>query len=192
MTTTVQSVVASKADMMRYRDPERIQGYCRSCDHYGMYWSCPPFEAQPFETLPAWSHAVLLTQKTPVAAGSTPADLVQQFLAARQSLGERMMQWETDGALAVIAGHCFGCKACTRAKGVACCVPARMRYSLEALGFDVTGLTEGLAGQLIDWPASGVPAYLMIVGALLCPRRDLAERLAADAGAAGDPSISTK
>ena len=177
-TETIQAVVVSRAEMMRYHDPERIQAYCQSCEKYGMYWSCPPFEAQPFDRLADWSHGVVVTQKTPVVAASTPADLVDQFLVARQSLGERMLQCEGEGALAVIAGHCFGCGACTRPRGIACCVPARMRYSLEALGFDVTGLAQGLVGQTIPWPESGLPDHLLIVGALLCRDFDLATRRA--------------
>ena len=43
MTETRRSVIVSKADMMRYHDPERIQAYCRSCEKHGLYWSCPPF-----------------------------------------------------------------------------------------------------------------------------------------------------
>ena len=80
MTETLHTVVVSRADMMRYYDPVRVQGYCQSCEKYGAYWSCPPFEAQPLSQLPVWTHAVLMAQKTPVDAGSTPADLVRQFL----------------------------------------------------------------------------------------------------------------
>lgn len=186
-TETIQTVVASQDEMMRYHDPERIQAYCQSCEKYGMYWSCPPFDEQPFDSLAVWSHAVLVTQKTPVAAGSTPKNLVDQFLVARQALGERMLRYEGEGALAVIAGHCFGCGTCTRPRGIACCVPARMRYSLEALGFDVTGLAEGLAGQAIPWPESGMPDHLLIVGALLCRDFDFATQVATavPAGACG-------
>jgi len=167
-------VLVSKADMLRHHDPERIQGYCRSCEKYGLYWSCPPFAETPLEQLPEWSHAVLVTQKTRVEAGASKDDLIAQFLASRQTFGDMMLGWECAGALAVVAGHCFGCTRCTRSRGIACCAPSRLRYSLEALGFDVTGLAEGLAGQTMHWPASGVPDYLITVGALLCAHRDLA------------------
>ena len=53
-------------------------------------------------------------------------------------------------------------------------MPSKMRYSLEALGFDVTTLAEKLAGQSLHWPKSGVPDYLLIVGALLCRDQTLA------------------
>ena len=173
----VRAVLASKAEVMRYYDPVRIQGYCRACEKYGLFWSCPPFDEAPLEKLPTWSHAVLITQKTWVDPGSTKESLVDQFLAARQVLGDKLERWEADGTIGVIAGHCSACSVCTRSRGVVCCSPDRMRYSLEGLGFDVTGLVEGLAGQKMDWPTGGVPAYLLIVGALLCSSRDIAEPL---------------
>lgn len=174
---SVRAVLASKADVMRYYDPVRIQGYCGACEKYGLFWSCPPFDEAPLKKLPTWSHAVLITQKTWVDPGSTKESLVDQFLAARQILGDTLERWAAGVAIAVIAGHCSGCSACTRSKGYACCSPGRMRYSLEGLGFDVTGIAEGLVGQKMDWPTSGVPAYLLIVGALLCPSHDIAERI---------------
>ena len=89
MTGTVHTVIVSKADMMRYYDPERIQGYCRTCEKYGQFWSCPPFENSPLEQLPPWTHAILVTQKTWVEPDSTKERLIEQFLAARQILAER-------------------------------------------------------------------------------------------------------
>ena len=169
--------IASKADMMRYHDPDRIQAYCRSCEKYGMFWSCPPFEEQPMTQLPEWTHALLVTHKIRVEAGSTQEELIEQFQAARQILGDMLLRWEDEGAVAVVAGHCFGCSVCTRPKDIPCIAPSRMRYSLEALGFDVTGLTEGLAGQTMHWPENGRPDYLILVGVLLCPRLDLAMTL---------------
>jgi len=176
-TEVAQTVIISKAKMMQYHDPVRIQDYCRSCEKYGMYWSCPPFEEQPLARLSEWSHAVLVTQKTLVMTGSTKEELISQFLDARQVLIDLMKLYESDHVLGVIAGHCFGCTTCTRPKGIACCAPSRMRYSLEALGFDVTGLAEGLAGQTMHWPTSGMPDYLITVGALLCPSLDFAMSL---------------
>ncbi len=172
------SMIVSREEMLRHHDPERIQAYCQSCDKFGQYWSCPPFAEQPLAQLGAWTHAVLVTQKTPVDARSTKEGLIEHFLAARETLCDVLRRSEKEGALAVVAGHCDGCSACTRPRGIACCVPSRMRYSLEALGFDVTGLAEGLAGQTMQWPAHGVPEYLLLVGAMLCPSHDVAETLA--------------
>lgn len=177
MNETPHIVIVRRSDMMRYHEPERIQGYCRSCEKHGQYWSCPPFDTPPLEQLGEWTHAVLVTQKTRVEPSSTQEDLIGCFLAARKTLCDTMRQAESDGAVAVVAGHCEGCTSCTRSRGIDCCAPSRMRYSLEALGFDVTGLAEGLSNQKVQWPAHGMPEYLMTVGALLCPGFDVAARL---------------
>lgn len=168
-TEAARTTLVSREDMMRHYDPERIQGYCRACDKYGLFWSCPPFDAPPLESLPSWSRALLITQKTWVPKDACKDDLIRWFLAARNTLGEFMTTQETDGAIAIIAGHCSGCPTCPRARGGACCAPTRMRYSLEALGFDITKMVEDLAGQTMDWPESGAPDYLLVVGALLIP-----------------------
>lgn len=161
---------------MAYFDLPRIQGYCASCEKYGLYWSCPPYATQPIDVLGDWSHAVLVTQKTRVPVGSTPDSLISFFLHARQSLCERIHALERAGAVGVVPGYCDGCKTCTRSRNMACCKPASLRYSLEALGFDVTGLAEGLAGQKMHWPDSGVPDYLIMVGALLCATPEIAQQ----------------
>ena len=174
-----RTVVVSHADMMRFHDADRIQAYCKTCEKYGRFWSCPPFEAQPLAVLPAWTCAVLVTQKTRLETDISNDDLIQQFLTSNRFLSDFLLQRETKGATAIVAGHCSGCTPCTRDRGAACCTPARLRYSLEALGFDVTALAEKLAGQAVPWPKDGRPDRLIIVGALLCRDFDLAHRLAA-------------
>ena len=174
---TLRVVLTSQADMMRYYDPERIQGYCRSCDKYGLFWSCPPFDEDPLKKLPAWTHALLVIQKTRIDHVSTQAQLIERFLAVRRTLGDTLDHWAVDGTVPVIAGHCSGCTVCTRSRGIGCSSPGRLRYSLEGLGFDVTALVEGLAGQKMGWPVPGVPGELLIVGTMLCPSPDLATRI---------------
>ena len=164
---------------MRHHDPVRIQGYCQGCEKSGQFWSCPPFETPALERFPAWTHGVLVCQKTWLAEGTTKELLIERFLETRARFGAMMtgLERRQAGTIALIAGHCSGCGTCTRAEGKACRTPERLRYSLEAVGFDVTGLAEGLAGQKLHWPKSGLPDYLMTVGTLLCPDRAGAERV---------------
>jgi hypothetical protein len=166
----VHAAFATRTALMRHHDPERVQGYCRSCEKYGRFWSCPPFAAPPLAGFPEWTHAVIVCRQTPIAPGTTKEQLVERFLVERVSFGERVRRIEAgcERVTGLVAGHCSGCADCTRAEGKPCRAPERMRYSLEAVGFDVTGLAEGLAGVKIHWPKSGVPAYLTTVGALLC------------------------
>ena len=80
------SLIVSRVEMLRHHDPERIQAYCQSCEKFGQYWSCPPFAEQPLAQLGAWTHAVLVTQKTPVDPLLTKEELIAHFLAARETL----------------------------------------------------------------------------------------------------------
>ena len=35
----------------RFRDADRIAGYCRTCPNYGQSWGCPPFDFDAEEYL---------------------------------------------------------------------------------------------------------------------------------------------
>lgn len=177
--SAVHASLATRADLLRHHDPERVQGYCRSCEKYGRFWSCPPFAVSPLASFPEWSHAVIVCRQTRIEPGTTKEQLVERFLAERVSFGGQMRRLEGQfpQVMALVAGHCSGCAECTRSEGKPCRAPERMRHSLEAVGFDVTGLAEGLAGVKIHWPKNGVPDYLTTVGALLCPEEGVAMQL---------------
>lgn len=183
----LHAVVSTRAELLRYHEPERIQGYCRGCEKHGVYWSCPPFAQAPLEHFPEWTHVVVLCRRIPVAPGTTWEQLLARFQASRVVFGAiaRELEAKRPGVTALVAGHCAGCTDCTRGAGLPCRAPARMRYSLEAVGFDVSGLAEALAGIKLHWPKSGVPDYLTTVGALLCPDALVAAELCAAAHAVG-------
>lgn len=179
----LHAVVCSRAALLRHHAPERIEGYCRGCEKYGVYWSCPPFTRPPLAELPEWTHAVLLCRRVPLAPETTREQMMTRFQQARVQFGEtiRRLEARRGGVTALVAGHCAGCEDCTRGQGRPCRTPARMRYSLEAVGFDVTALTEALAGITLHWPQQGLPAHLTTVGALLCPEGAAADELCAAA-----------
>ncbi len=187
--------LATRAELMRHHDPVRIQGYCANCEKFGVYWSCPPFAVSPLAEFPEWTHVVVVVRRTFVEPGTTREQLIGRFLAARVGFGERVRELEArrPRVTGLIAGHCSGCRDCTRLAGQACRAPERMRYSLEAVGFDVSGLAEDLAGVKLHWPKSGVPEYLTTVGALLCPDGATAAELRAEAAGEGrgDSSAET-
>lgn len=176
MTDALHTAVASRDAMMRHHDPVRIQGYCSHCEKYGHFWSCPPFAEPPLDHFPVWTHAVIVCGKVWTKPEDTKEAMIARFFEARKSFRDTLVAREQAyiGVTALVAGFCTGCECCTRPDGIACRTPARLRYSLEAVGFDVTGIAENLAGQKLHWPKSGTPEYLMTVGALLCPDEAIA------------------
>jgi predicted metal-binding protein len=167
--------IADRAAMLRHHDPVRIHGYCANCPQHGRVWSCPPFGVPGLDLLGAWDHAVLVFGKVWTAPGATQAGMLEGFQRARTAFRALLTARETEGVKALVAGHCAACERCARPEP--CRAPEALRYSLEAVGFDVTGLAEGLAGQRILWPKEGLPEYLLTAGALLCTGRDRAEAL---------------
>jgi predicted metal-binding protein len=176
MTASFQIHIAAAAGMMEHYDPSRVHGYCASCPQHGRRWSCPPFEDPPLLGFPAWDHAVLVFEKVWTEADSTRERMIARFHEARRTFRSSLLEAEAlnPGSMALVAGYCPVCKTCSRPSGEPCRIPAARRYSLEAVGFDVTGLSEGLAGQKVLWPQEGLPDYLMTVGAILCFGQDRA------------------
>ena len=146
------------------------------------------------DAFPAWTHAVIVCRQLWLAPDTTQSELLKHFLAARLKFGEWLRKLESHHArtTALIAGQCATCATCTRCEGKPCRAPERLRYSLESVGFDVSTLTEILAGITLHWPKTGVPDYLVTVGALLCPDETTATMLckAATSGEADTPSVA--
>lgn len=54
----------------RFRDAERIAGYCRACPNYGRSWACPPFGFNLEEYLSGYATALIVATKiTPAREG---------------------------------------------------------------------------------------------------------------------------
>lgn len=174
MNPTLHLQPVSAGSLLRFHDPVRVHGYCATCPDHSRVWSCPPFAVPALEGLPPWEHALLAILRTPIAPGTLQADMVASFHDSRRLFRTLLLAAEAQnpGTTALVAGYCQGCECCTRPAGVPCPTPSRLRYSLEALGFDVSALAEGLAGMRIQWPKEGVPEYLLTVGALLGPDTD--------------------
>lgn len=175
MTLPLQIHIASAEAMMGFYDPVRIHGCCAPCPDHGRVWSCPPHTEPTLERLPAWDHAVLVFGRIAVEPGSSQERMITGFHEARKVFRSRLLEAEEAGTTALVAGYCQGCEVCARPNP--CPDPSALRYSLEALGFDVTGLFAGIARQRIHWPEEGLPESLLAVGALLCRGQAQAERL---------------
>lgn len=169
MKPTLHLQITTADDLLRYHDPVRVHAYCAKCPDHGRVWSCPPFATPPLATLPPWDQALLILLRTPVAPDTAKADMVEAFHDSRRTFRTLLLDAESrlEDTTALVAGHCQGCAVCSRPHSVPCPTPSHLRYSLEALGFDVSSLVEGLAGIRIQWPKEGVPEYLLTVGALL-------------------------
>ena len=79
------------------------------------------------------------------------------------------LERESPHSLALSAGGCDLCGGdCTRSGGMPCRRPDEMRYSIDALGGDLSKTMERYFGRPILWIQNGkAPDYLTLAGGLL-------------------------
>lgn len=153
----------------RFRDADRIAGYCRTCPNYGQSWGCPPFDFDAQEYIGGYATALLVaTRITPAAPGLPLTAARRLILPERERLESRLLDMESrwDGRAFAYVGSCLHCPegSCTRPEGKPCRHPDRVRPSLEACGFDIGRTTSELFGIELRWGYRGqMPEYLTLV-----------------------------
>lgn len=162
-------------ELAPYLDPIRIEGYCMGCPNYGKLWSCPPhgdpmaLDASPLMRFNRYQYVLLVASRVIVEPSENTMAIFQQHRRAFAKNLEVLKMKSSEPSDYLIAGNCYLCDAndCSRNFGAACRYPKRMAYSLEAIGYDVCGITEGLLDITIEWSAAdSKPKTLTTVGAI--------------------------
>ena len=60
------------AYVARFRDAERVGGYCRECGNYGRSWGCPPFGYEVGAYLSQYTSALIIATKITPAEQHVP------------------------------------------------------------------------------------------------------------------------
>ena len=150
--------------------PDKVLGYCAHCKDYGHFWGCPPHELNGMTVLNAFKTVALVGLKVTLSNETESFGTV--FQSARRDLGSYLenlaAESNTEHHQVLIAGNCYGCESCSRKDQLPCKNPKALRFSLESLGFEVSGISEQLLDLPIQWPRAGeMPEYLVCVGAVL-------------------------
>lgn len=164
--------------LTRYREPERFLRYCKDCKNYAALWSCPPLALEGTVAFSSFSRVHLVGVKVIYDAGTIAAAdtavkvravTFESLQSVKRRLFEAMLTAEQSqpGSRSFSSGGCHLCAVCTRPEGKLCRQPQKMRYSLDAFGFDLTRIAQDALGIELQWPKSGLPAYYTLVHALL-------------------------
>ncbi len=165
----------------QYVDIPKFYACCQACPNFGRRWSCPPFSFRPEELWRSYETIALHGRKlrTPpelLAQSFPPEQLQAQYESllrpVRQELDQCLLALEgqTPGSLALFAGSCASCQTCTRQQGAPCRHPEPLRYSIEALGGDVSRtISQGLGERLLWAEAGKLPPHFILLGGLLLP-----------------------
>lgn len=173
------ATIAADEYVAQYRDAERVQALCAQCPKYGKVWGCPPHDFDVDGYLAGYAQATIYGSKIAFSdAIREQCDTREASEAAmREALNEAWAQllpflYEQEARHAgsvIFTGRCRLCGscACARAQEQPCRHPDRLRYSLEAVGFDVAKTASQLLGIKLQWGKDGaLPPYLTLVTAL--------------------------
>ncbi|WP_298594523.1 DUF2284 domain-containing protein [uncultured Mitsuokella sp.] len=162
----------------KYQDREKYMTYCRECPNYGTVWSCPPlsFEVEEYLSGFAWVNIlcakIILSDRT-IAEADTPEKIKsvgwEMLLAVKLGMEEKLRHLEKalPGSVSLSSGSCNLCSACSRKDGKPCRQPDKMRYSLDAFGFDLSAITKDMFAIDILWCKDRLPDYFTLIHGIL-------------------------
>ena len=176
--TKKEATVDADEFISRYRDVERIDGYCRQCPGYGKTWSCPPFDFDPvivtdgFKTVTVTGTTIEFDEETRAACVTAEQSSATAHEAINEVFKELLpLLYEQERQHPGSRCFTFRCvlcpEGCTRPEGIPCRHPELMRHSLESVGFDLVAMMHDLLGVDLEWSHDGsLPKRLTIVTAL--------------------------
>lgn len=180
-TTQLREASLPVADFLdRFVDVEKFLGYCRECHNYNVHWSCPPYDFDPLELWRKYRELKVVGLQILFEEDfvGTELDSEQWTALYREVLHKesrsfyqmlRKEEEEADGRFLLNPGSCSLCgdSGCDRRKAP-CNHPEKRRYSIEALGGNVSAVSEELLGVKMQWIEGGkVPTFLHLVGGIL-------------------------
>lgn len=165
----------------KYQDREKFMAFCRECPRYEALWSCPPlsFDVDKFLNPYPWINllcAIINLDNETIQEADTAEKIKKMgwdiVSAVKLETDERLRKLETEipGSLSLSSGGCNLCENCTRKTGHPCRQPNKMRYSLDAFGFDLTAITNDTFHIEILWCKDKLPKYFTLIHGLLADK----------------------
>ena len=162
----------------KYQDREKYMVYCRECPNYNTVWSCPPltFDVDAYLERFSWVNvlcAKIILSSQVIAEADKPEKIKtvgwEILLSVKLGMEEKLRRLEKHipGSVSLSSGGCNLCKKCSRKDGQPCRQPDKMRYSLDAFGFDLTAITKDMFDIDILWCKDRLPDYFTLIHGIL-------------------------
>ena len=162
----------------KYQDREKYIAYCRECPRHDTVWSCSPLSfdvdayLEKFSWIGVLCAKINLTERVIVEA-DTPEKIKtvgwKILLSVKLGMEEKLRRLEKQisGSVSLSSGGCNLCNVCSRKDGLPCRQPDKMRYSLDAFGFDLTAITKDMFDIDILWCKERLPEYFTLIHGIL-------------------------
>ena len=167
------SVLVPTANLNGYVNKDYFDKLCQvGCPNYGNKWSCPPYapEYTRFVERYKYIQIVLLTldlkQLHYIKNDYLKIKAANVILKSRIDKTLRTVMEKDE--FYISTGSCRLCRKCKRKTGEVCKYPELRTYSFEALGINVSELTESFFNVKLLWYKPGtLPEYTSVVAGLL-------------------------
>lgn len=177
----------STEKLLEFFEKDFVESLCMRCPNYSKIWSCPSFNLDIVKYFSKYRYAYIIGAKVyykDVADYYNSDDDLNKIINdvynnARSIFDKQLLNIELDNddSKALYAGRCMICEKCSREDNKPCLHYDKMRYSLEALGINVSSITENVLEDKILWNKDGLPEYCLLIGAVLSNKDYLAIEL---------------
>lgn len=164
--------------LARYQNREKFLKYCMACKKYNTCWSCPPLNFDIDEYLHAYKYiyfwGIQIFYAKDIIANVTEKGKIwgismRTTETVKKQVNDILLSVEKKipDTLSLSSGGCSFCRKCSRINNEVCCKPEKMRYSLDAFGIDLGGLSEDFLRIKLLWSKDRLPQYHTLIHALL-------------------------
>ena len=179
--TQQEATMCAPEFISRYRDVQRFLVLCSECNNYKKMWCCPDFSFDAASITDGYKTVTVLgttvefdeititegkePEKAKVIAEEAIDEVMRTLLPQMYALESRVP------GSRCFTFRCMLCpEGCTRSTGMPCRHPGKMRYSLEAVGFDVCAVAHDMLGIDLEWSSDGsLPSRITLVTAVFRP-----------------------
>lgn len=165
----------------KYVDIPTFLECCKACPHYNKVWSCPSYD---FDVLDYWNqyksialygHQIIFDDsiKNKTYSQEELNTLISSVVSKeKQNLTDQLflLEKEYPASISLSAGCCQLCgeNNCTKAQGLPCRHPEKLRYSIESLGGNVGKTISDCFHIQLEWIEEGkLPNHFVLVCGLL-------------------------
>lgn len=162
----------------KYQQQEKFMAFCKGCHNYNTLWSCPPLQIDANQFLQGFDYISVIGVKIMYNAETIKLantnEKVKEITTitlreVKNKLSNALLALESQipDSVSLASGGCYICQRCSRCDNLPCKYPEKMRYSLDAFGFDLTAITSELLQIELKWSKESLPEYYTLIHALL-------------------------
>ncbi|WP_373600709.1 DUF2284 domain-containing protein [Paraclostridium bifermentans] len=170
----LRAVTCEVSDLLKFENKILFNSMCKEgCPNYKKKWACPPYSPTFSSYSKDYNHVLIVLMYCNLDQFNYTKTEYMKVKASNSILKSRMdnlmreLENEFNG-LMLSNGSCRLCKPCNCKKNLPCKRPELKRYSMEALGLDVSKISMKILNHELLWYKNKKsPEYSTVVSCLM-------------------------